>query len=196
MCLPVCANDPLIDMANVIDVNATPFEVLAEYEQRSLVHAAGAPEQIEAAGLWRGIGFRIGDRYFVSSIAEVNEILTLPLLTVVPGARSWLLGIANVRGNLVPVIDLRDFVGGGRSVTSETTRVLVVRQHGGNAGLLIDEVLGQRSFSEEQLAATVGEVDEKYGRFVGENVQLDEVLWGLFSMAELIHSAEFQQAAA
>src|SRR5450759_2986871 len=167
-------------MANAIDVNATPFEVLAEYERRSLAHAAGAPEQIEA-GLWRGIGFRIGDRYFVSSIAEVNEILTLPQLTVVPGARSWLLGIANVRGNLVPVIDLRDFVGGGRSATSETTRVLVVRQHGGNAGLLIDEVLGQRSFSEEQLAATVGEVDEKYDRFVGENVQLGEVLWGLFS---------------
>ena len=183
-------------MAIEIDINSTPFEVLAEYERRSLAHVAGAPEQLDAAGLWRGIGFRIGDRYFVSSIAEVNEILTMPVLTVVPGARSWLLGIANVRGNLVPIIDLRDFTGGGRSATSETSRVLLVRQHGGNAGLLIDEVLGQRSFSEEQLAATVGEVDEKYGRFVGENVQLGEVLWGLFSMAELVRGADFQQAAA
>lgn len=183
-------------MAGPIDSAATPFEVLAEYERRSLAHAAGAPEQVDAAGLWRGIGFRIGDRHFVSSIAEVNEILTLPPLTPVPGARGWLLGIANVRGNLVPVIDLRDFVGGGRSATSETTRVLIVRQHGGSAGLLIDEVLGQRSFSEEQLNAAVGEADEKYGRFVGENVQLGDVLWGLFSMAALVRSAEFQQAAA
>ncbi|GAA0714381.1 chemotaxis protein CheW [Dokdonella soli] len=183
-------------MASTIDYSATPFEALAEYERRSLAHAAGAPEQIEAPGLWRGIGFRIGDRYFVGSIAEVNEILTLPTLTVVPGAKNWLLGIANVRGNLVPVIDLRDFVGGGRSVTTETTRVLIVRQHGGSAGLLVDEVLGQRSFSEEQLAATVGEADEKYGRFVGENVQLGDVLWGLFSVAALARSTEFQQAAA
>ena len=174
----------------------TPFEVLAGYEQRSLAHAAGAPEQIEAAGLWRGIGFRIGDRYFVSSIAEVNEILTLPTVTVVPGAKSWLRGVANVRGNLVPVIDLRDFVGGGRSPTSDTTRVLVVRQHGGSVGLLVDEVLGQRSFSEDQLAGAVGELDENYGRFVGENVLLGEVLWGLFSMAALARSAQFQQAAA
>ena len=173
-----------------------PFEALADYERRSLAHVAGLPEQIDAPGLWRGIGFRVGAHYLVSSISEVNEILTLPVLTVVPGARSWLLGIANVRGNLLPIIDLRDFVGGGRSTTSETTRVLLVRQHGGNAGLLIDEVLGQRSFSEEQLAATVGEVDEKYGRFVGENVQLGEVLWGLFSMAELVRGADFQQAAA
>jgi twitching motility protein PilI len=176
--------------------SVTPFEVLAEYEQRSLAHVAGAPEQIDAPGLWRGIGFRIGERHFVSSIAEVNEILTLPTLTPVPGAKSWLLGIANVRGNLVPVIDLRDFIGGGRSPSADSTRVLVVRQHGGSVGLLVDEVLGQRSFSEEQLAAAIGEADDQFGRFVGENVQLGDVLWGLFSMAALARSAQFQQAAA
>jgi twitching motility protein PilI len=176
--------------------STTPYEVLAEYEQRSLAHAAGAPEQVDAPGLWRGIGFRIGDRHFVSSIAEVNEILTPPVVTLVPGAKSWLLGVANVRGNLVPVVDLRDFVGGGRSPNTETTRVLVVRQHGGSVVLLVDEVLGQRSFSEEQLTAAVGEADERYNHYVGENVQLGEVQWGLFSMAALVRSAHFQQAAA
>ena len=50
--------------------------------------------------------------------------------------------------------------------------------------------------SEEQLAAAVGEADENYGRFVGENVQSGEVLWGLFSMAALARSPQFQQAAA
>jgi twitching motility protein PilI len=178
------------------DFSATPFEVLAEYERRSLEHAAGAPEQVDAPGLWRGIGFRIADRYFVSSIAEVNEILTPPALTLVPGAKSWLLGVANVRGNLVPIVDLRDFTGGGRGPIAETTRILIVRQHGGSVGLVVDEVLGQRSFSEEQLAATVGEADERYGHYVGENVQLGDVLWGLFSMAALVRSTHFQQAAA
>ncbi len=130
-----------------VDVSTlSPFEALAAYEQRSLGHAAGAPEQIEAPGLWRGIGFRLGARHFVSSIAEVNEILTLPPLTAVPGARGWLLGIANVRGNLVPVVDLYEFIAGQRSAIGETSRVLVVRQPGGSVGLLVDEVLGQRSF--------------------------------------------------
>lgn len=174
----------------------TPFEALAAYEQRSLAHAAGAPEQIEAPGLWRGIGFRLGGRHFASSIAEVNEILTPPALTAVPGARGWLLGVANVRGNLVPVVDLNDFIGGRRSVVGETTRVLIVRQPGGSVGLLIDELFGQRSFSEEQIAGAVGEIDERYARFVGENVQSGEMLWGLFSMGELVRTTEFQQAAA
>ena len=175
---------------------ATPFEVLADYERRSLAHVAGLPEQIEAPGLWRGIGFRVGVRYFVSVIAEVNEILTPPLLTQVPGTRRWLLGVANVRGNLVPAIDLRDFIEGERSVLTESSRVLVVRQHAGSVGLLIDEVLGQRSFTDEQRHEAVGEADERYQRFVGENLQLGDVLWGLFSMAALVRAAEFQQGSA
>ncbi|HEX5123729.1 MAG TPA: chemotaxis protein CheW [Rhodanobacteraceae bacterium] len=174
----------------------TPFEVLADYERRSLAHVAGLPEQIEAPGLWRGIGFRVGVRYFVSVIAEVNEILTPPVLTQVPGTRRWLLGVANVRGNLVPAIDLRDFIEGERSVLTESSRVLVVRQHAGSVGLLIDEVLGQRSFTDEQRNEAVGEADERYQRFVGENLQLGDVLWGLFSMAALVRAAEFQQGSA
>jgi len=169
-------------MAGADFASSTPFEALAEYERRSLAHAAGAPEQVEAPGLWRGIGFRIGTRHFVSGIAEVNEILTLPPLTVVPGAKSWLLGIANVRGNLVPAVDLRDFIGDGRSPLSDASRVLMVREQGSSA--------------EAQFAAAVGETDEKYSRFVGENVQSGDVLWGLFSMAALVRIAEFQQAAA
>lgn len=184
-------------MANATEIAPTgPYETLADYERRSLAHVAGLPDQIEAPGLWRGIGFRIGTRHMVSSISEVNEILTMPALTVVPGTQSWMLGVANVRGNLVAVIDLRAHVEGERSVTTDSTRVLLVRQHGGSVGLLVDEVLGQRSFSDEQRALAFGEEDERYSRYIGEKVQLGDVLWGLFSMSALVRTAEFQQASA
>lgn len=174
----------------------SPFEALADYERRSLAHVAGMPEQIEAPGLWRGIGFRIGQRYLVSGINEVNEILTPPALTIVPGTRGWLLGVANVRGNLVPVIDLKQYLEGERTQLTDASRVLLVRQAGGSVGLLIDEVLGQRSFSEEQRAEAIGEDDERYGRFVGEKYPLGEMHWGQFSMATLVRSPDFVQAAA
>lgn len=173
----------------------TPFETLVEYEWASLAHAAGVPDQIQAPGLWRGIGFRIGRQYFVSSIGEVEEILTMPALARVPGTRDWLLGVANVRGNLVPVVDLRGFIEGETTVLGDASRVLVVRQPGGNVGLLIDEVLGQHSFTEEQRAEAVGEADPAYARFVGEKIRSGDVLWGLFSMAALTRTPEFQQTA-
>ncbi|MGH8040995.1 MAG: chemotaxis protein CheW [Rudaea sp.] len=174
----------------------SPFDALADYERRSLSHSAGMPEQIEAPGLWRGIGFRIGMRYLVSSINEVNESLTPPALTIVPGTRGWLLGVANVRGNLVPVIDLKQYLEGERTQVTDSSRVLLVRQAGGSVGLLIDEVMGQRSFSEDQRADAVGEEDERYGRFVGEKYPLGDAHWGQFSMATLVRASDFIQAAA
>ena len=174
----------------------SPFDALAEYERRSLAHVAGVPEQIEAPGLWRGIGFRLGNRYLVSSINEVNEILTFPSLTLVPGVRTWLLGVANVRGNLVPLIDLKQYLEGERTHVTDSTRVLLARQAGGSVGLLVDEVLGQRNFSEEQRADAVGEDDERYVRFVAEKYQLGDVLWGMFSMAVLVRTPDFVQASA
>ena len=184
-------------MSTVLDLQQlTPFEALANYEKRSLAHAAGLPEQIEAPGLWRGIGFRIGTHYLVSSINEVNEILTFPSLTLVPGVRPWLLGVANVRGNLVPLIDLKHYMEGERAQVTETSRVLLVRQAGGSVGLLVDEVLGQRNFSEEQRADAFGEDDERYARFVAEKYLLGDVHWGLFSMAALVRTPDFAQASA
>src|SRR3954465_3596038 len=184
-------------MATVLDTTQlSPFEALADYDRRSLAHAAGLPEQIEAPGLWRGIGFRVGARYLVSSINEVNEILTMPSLTVVPGTRPWLLGVANGRGTLVPIIDLKQYIEGERTALTDASRMLLVRQLGGSVGLLIDEVLGQRNFSEEQRNDAFGEEDDRYTRFVGENYPLGEVNWGLFSMAALVRTPDFVQAAA
>jgi twitching motility protein PilI len=184
-------------MSTALDMfTLSPFDALAEYERRSLAHVAGVPEQIEAPGLWRGIGFRIGSRYLVSSINEVNEILTYPSLTLVPGTRTWLLGVANVRGNLVPLIDLKQYLEGERTLVSEVSRVLLVRQSGGSVGLLIDEVLGQRNFSQEQRVDAIGEEDDRYNRFVPEKYLLGEVYWGLFSMAALVRTPDFAQASA
>jgi twitching motility protein PilI len=182
-----------------VDLNSellSPFEILAEYERRSLAHSAGLPEQIDAPGLWRGIGFRVGLRHMVSSLAEVNEILAYPQVAHVPGTRPWLLGVASVRGNLVPLVDLKQFLSGEPSSVTDSSRVLVVRQTGGSVGLLVDEVVGQRNFSPEQRIEIEKAESDAYARFVLEDYALGEVQWGQFSMATLVRSPEFVQAAA
>src|SRR5918993_5374310 len=133
-----------------------PFETLLDYEQRSLSHVPGRPEMVEAPGHWRGVGFRLGQRRLVSSFDEVMEILPLPAVTPVPGAQSWMLGVANVRGTLLPVVDLKQFLEGERTVIHEGQRVLIVRQSGGDVAVTIDELYGQRSFVEAQMIETDG----------------------------------------
>ena len=108
-----------------------PFLVLHDYETRSLAHVVGLPEQLDAPGLWRGVGYRVGRRRLASGFDEVVEILGMPPVTPVPGAQPWMLGVANIRGNLLPIVDLKQFLEGERTVLHEGQRVLVVRQPGG-----------------------------------------------------------------
>ena len=128
----------------------SPFLALADYEQRSLAHVAGLPEQLDAPGLWRGVAYRVGMHRLASGFDEVVEILPMPSLTHVPGAQPWMLGVANIRGALLPVVDLKQFLDGERTVLHERQRVLVVRQPGGDVAVTIDELYGQRSFVDEQ----------------------------------------------
>ena len=173
-----------------------PFDVLADYEQRSLSHVAGMPEQIDAPGLWRGVGFRLGSRRLAVSFSEIIEIITCPPLTPIPGGQGWLLGIANIRGTLLPVVDLKQFLEGERTVLHETTRMLVVRQPGGNVAVLIDELYGQRNFTDEQRIES-GEQDAgRYANFVKQAYRLGDTDWGVFSMGVLARTPEFRQAAA
>ncbi|MBB1088502.1 purine-binding chemotaxis protein CheW [Lysobacter sp. SG-8] len=183
----------------------TPFEVLVDYEQRSLAHVIGLPEQIDAPGLWRGVGYRIGSHRLASAFDEVVEILTLPALTPVPGAQPWMLGLANVRGNLMPVVDLKQFMQAERTVLHEGQRMLLVRQGGGNVAVLIDELHGQRSFLEEHLLDVddlevpeddmAAWVEGRYRHLTDRYYRLEGALWRVFSLDRLTRTPEFRQAA-
>lgn len=180
----------------VTEARLTPFDLLLDYERKSLAHVAGLPEQIEAPGLWRGVGFRIGPHRFASGFDEIVEIITLPEVTPVPGTQPWLLGIANVRGTLLPVVDLKQFLEGERTVLHETMRMLVIRQSGGNVAVLIDELYGQRNFTDANRAEPESLSDGRYAAFVKQAYQLGGYLWGVFSMSTLARSPEFRQSAA
>jgi twitching motility protein PilI len=173
----------------------SPFEILARYERLSLAHASGTQERFEAPGLWRGIGYRAGSQLFVSGIEEINELLAVPALTSVPGTKPWLLGVANVRGNLMPVIDLARFLFSERTLHSERTRLLVVRQGSGNVALMVDEVFGQRTVDVQQRREAEPEQDPRLARFVDDRVDVDGQRLAMFSMGKLVRAPDFRQAA-
>ncbi len=174
----------------------SPFLALADYEQRSLAHVAGLPERLDAPGLWRGVAYRVGCLRLASGFDEVVEILPLPALTHVPGALPWLLGIANIRGSLLPVVDLKQFLEGERTVLHERQRVLVVRQPGGDVAVTIDELYGQRSFIEAQAIDASALMDGRYAHFVERAYRMNDQDWGVFSLDRLSRTPEFRQAAA
>ena len=174
----------------------SPFDILEAYERRSLAHAVQLPERQFATDIWRGVGYRVGNRRLVSDFREVVEIVPMPPVTPVPGAQPWLLGVGNLRGNLFPVVDLKQFLEGRRTVPHEGQRVLIMRQAGGDVALTIDELYGQRSFEQAQVIDP-GELGQgRYGHFVDRAFRAEDQDWGVFSLSLLSRTPEFRQAAA
>ena len=175
----------------------TPFDTLAEYERRSLAHAVAQPAREIAQDQYRGVGYRVGKRRLISNFGEVVEIVPMPPVTPVPGAQPWLLGIGNLRGNLFPVVDLKQFLEGERTVLHEGQRVLVMRQAGGDVALTIDELYGQRGFMPAQRIAAGDLASGRFGHFVEYGFHGEDGHdWAVFSLSVLSRTPEFRQAAA
>ena len=174
----------------------TPFDLLSEYERRSLAHAVALPVRALEEDVWRGVAYRVGKRRLVSAFSDVVEIVPMPAVTPVPGAHPWLLGVGNLRGNLLPVVDLKQFLEGERTVMHEGLRVLVMRQHGGDVAILIDELYGQRSFGADAAVPAEGLDEGRYGHFVSSAFRSGDQVWGVFDLDRLARTPEFRQAAA
>src|SRR5690606_28167887 len=100
-----------------------PFELLREMERLARVALSGQGRGSAAEREWVGVAFRLSSENFLVAREETREVLGFPsVVTRVPGAKAWIRGIANVRGQLLPVVDLRAFLGGGMTNTGQLGR--------------------------------------------------------------------------
>ncbi len=173
-----------------------PFELLQELERRSRAAFAGKG----STGMseeWVGIGFRIGTEQFIASRDQVREVLMLPdTMTRVPGAKRWMLGIANLRGHLLPLIDLKMMLGAGRTSLRRVTRVISVNHRETPAGLVVDEVIGFRRFMDNEFNETCPETAVRCDRYVSGNYRRGDDNWPVFDLYALLEGGAFLQASA
>jgi len=172
----------------------SPFALLRQLEQRGRDHLAVLPAQEEVGREWAGIGFRLGGWRFVAPMEQVIEILTLPRLSPIPRTKPWVKGIANVRGTLLPIMDLSAYLERASTLT-RLSRVVVVRDGELTVGLVVDEVLGMRRFPEEDRAPVSEEVDEVLRPYLASSFSADDGDWYVFSMQALVQSPQFLKVA-
>ena len=173
-----------------------PFALLTEIERRSRQAHAGQ-DGGGVADEWVGVGFRIGDEQFVANRDVVREVLMLPdSMTRVPGAQRWLLGIANLRGHLLPLVDVKLLLGSGRTSLRRTTRVISVNHREIPAGLVVDEVLGFRRFGSHEHVDEWPETAVRCDRFITGAYRRGDDIWPVLDLFSFIESNLFLQAAA
>ncbi|MEM7612880.1 MAG: chemotaxis protein CheW [Pseudomonadota bacterium] len=173
-----------------------PFELLQEMERRSRAAIAGQGSAGAQRNEWVGVGFSLAGERFVASRDEVREVMMVPdTITRVPGAKRWLVGIANLRGQLLPLIDLSQLLGGGRTDRGRTSRVISVNHREVHAGLLVEEVSGFRRFIDGEYSEDDTPTTIRCDRYRSGSFHRGGDVWPVFAFDKLLESEQFLQAA-
>ncbi len=173
-----------------------PFELLKELEKRSRAVVTGAVAESQAGREWVGVAFRMGGETFLVAREETREVLGYPaVVTRIPGAKNWVKGLANIRGQLLPMLDLRQFLGSGATVSGRNTRIVVVNHREISAGLMVDEVLGFRRFAEAEFNAEAPPTVIRCDSFLAGAFRRGGEVWPVLSLKSLVESPSFLQAA-
>jgi Chemotaxis signal transduction protein len=111
------------------------------------------------------VSFTIGEEEFGVDILKVQEIIRMVNITQVPNSPSYVDGVINLRGKVIPIIDLRARIGITRREHNNSTRIIVVDLDGRTVGFIVDsvsEVLRiPRNITEPPPALTTG-IDSAY----------------------------------
>lgn len=175
---------------------ASALEVLQELERKTLDSSGRQHDEQTVVTVWDALAFSVAGIRVLAPMDEVSEILLLPpRLTRVPGSRPWVKGIANIRGNLLPVIDLQAFLGGKPVVTNRRSRVLVINREDVTTGLLVGQIHGMRHFHDDQSIASA-RIEGVIGHYVQAAYRNDDGIWPVLSMDSLVNDEKFRMAAA
>lgn len=174
-----------------------PFELLSQLERRGHAVTADGADEAAQSGEWVGVALRMAGELYLVAREEAREVLGVPAtLTRVPGARAWLLGLANVRGALLTIVDLRAFLGSGTTPLTRNARVVIVNHRDVPAGLLVDEVLGFRRFADAEFTAQVPSTIVRCERFIAGSFRKAAETWPVLSLRTLVEDPAFAGAGA
>ena len=169
----------------------SPFEILRKLDLRCRNNSSGLPVAKAVVDDWIGIGFAINEVQLIAKMDEVSEILPPPETIRVPGVTQWVKGLANIRGNLMPILDMNGFLYGRPTNIRKESRILIINKLGIVAGLLVDEVYGLRRFKPEEHQKEVKQDAGSMGLYLAGTF-VDQVRrWNVFSVEKLARAEQF-----
>jgi purine-binding chemotaxis protein CheW len=139
------------------------------------------------------VGFRIGNETFGVRIGSVREIVRVPEITAVPSAPETVEGVINLRGKIIPVMDLRKRFGQSEIQPDKKNRILVVELDNKLVGLIVNAASEVLKIAPSEIEAPSNLFAEGESGYVTGVGKLKGRLIILLDIAKLLHRPEFKR---
>ncbi|MBT8148494.1 MAG: chemotaxis protein CheW, partial [Gammaproteobacteria bacterium] len=151
-----------------------PGILLRQLADKSREVAEQRASKQDLTNAWSGVGFSLCGHTLVAPMGEVVEIITLPRYTLIPAVKPWVMGIANVRGKLLPIIDTEHFFGSKLTGAKNSFRVLIVETASVYVGLVVSKVFGLQHFDGAAFQSIESGFDQPFACFTEACALQDE----------------------
>jgi twitching motility protein PilI len=169
-----------------------PFEQLKQLAQRVRDQAAPLPERSGKDNSWQAIAFQLNEATMLIDMNAVSEVSPQPPVTKLPGVKRWVLGISNVRGEVLAIVDLHELFELGGSRTPHLNRVIAIEEGDTRLGMVVDRVIGMRQVSAQEMREqTSEECPESLKTCISGSVLIDGQWMDIFDPEKLVKNENF-----
>jgi purine-binding chemotaxis protein CheW len=139
--------------------------------------------------------FNLAGVAYAVPLANVTEIERPLELTPVPNVPAWVLGVANLRGDIISVVDLRAFLGLEPGAVTPATRLLMARTRQGEmaASLVVDQVSGIRYLSSDQFSPPTAPIEDQVAPYIRGMAEYANSMLVVLNLERLLLAPEMRQ---
>ncbi|MCG8017781.1 MAG: chemotaxis protein CheW [Candidatus Thiodiazotropha sp. 'RUGA'] len=139
------------------------------------------------------VTFILMDEVYGINVMQVQEVLRVTEIAPVPGAPSYVLGIVNLRGNVVTVIDTRKRFGLPSVEVSDNSRIVVIESEKQVVGILVDAVAEVVELREDEIDAAPNVGTDESSRYIQGVATQEGRLLILVDLNKLLTDEEWQE---
>jgi twitching motility protein PilI len=153
----------------------------SEALNRAFFHAqTGGANDKDKEAVIRRLGFRISSIGLLIAEDVISELTDMENICSIPNTAPWLMGLANLRGNLIPVFDLVMFFGLEATENKIKPMLLVLGQGSSAAAVVINELPGHQLLQSDEELTNLPGLPDALSPYITKGYQQDDRLWFTF----------------
>ena len=146
----------------------------------------------EAKPTVRVLSFRLGSEHYCINITDAKEVFKPISITRIPNAPAFIVGVTNLHGTAIPLVDIRYFLGLGQKDLLAGNKVIVTDTGPGIIGVIIDDVDAALDIEEASIQPPLATIKGRLAEFTKGQVQLGNEIVVLLELSKILGCEEME----
>jgi len=147
-------------------------------------------EEKEGEEIQQFIGIQLNNEIYGIPVEKIKTIVKPLQITNIPGTPPHIMGLMNLHGEILCVVDVKVLLNMGRAVPGENSRVVVIKTAEGLVGVFCDEVIDIYDIVKKNIETALSTLSAEISSYIQGQVQIDCGLMGILDMEGLLFKQE------